>query len=284
MKLFIKKIIYFFKSFLNLDQLNSVELSGKLFNYSKFKFIPKTVLNVPFNLGRTARGISFKNLYDFNLPGNKQDFIGKQYIDQLNGVPHKKVIKDLLLIMKREEMLTAADIMNCPNNKRLKLYPAWSSLSPWDKFTIEEKYHTYIESFIKNRSRHGAKFICKNGKLTTEEIYSPTTAESHVNQIDKLIKSIRNKGFMKSDKSPRAYILVNNHNEWRWIMSSEGNHRSYLFYLFDVEKLTVIIEDVVYRESLKSSFNVKNGLYTLEEAENIFDGIFNGNSYIRGII
>lgn len=284
MKLLIKKIIYFLKSFLNLDQLNSIELSGKLFNYSKFKFLPYTVLNVPFSLGRTARGISFKNLLDNNLPENKQDYIGKQYIDQLNGVPNKKVIEDLMLIMKKEEILTAADIMNCPNNKRLQLYPAWSSLSPWDKFTIEEKYHTYIEAFIKNRSSHGAKFICKNGKLTTEEIYSPTTAESHVKQIEKLIKSIRNKGFMKSDKLPRAFILVNNYREWRWIMSSEGNHRSYLFYLFGVEKLPLIIEDVVYRESLKSSFNVKNGLYTIEEAENIFDGIFKGNSYIRGII
>ena len=67
-------------------------------------------------------------------------------------------------------------------------------------------------------------------------------------------------------------------------MSTEGNHRAYLFYFFGLKKFPVIIEDVIYRESLKFSYNVKSGLYTLKEAENIFDGISKGNFYIRGLI
>ena len=66
-------------------------------------------------------------------------------------------------------------------------------------------------------------------------------------------------------------------------MSTEGNHRAYLFYLFNEKKFTVVIEDVIYRESLKYCFNVKNGLYSLDEAENIFDYVFEGSTYIKGM-
>lgn len=67
-------------------------------------------------------------------------------------------------------------------------------------------------------------------------------------------------------------------------MSSEGTHRSYFFYFFGLKNFSVIIEDIIYRESLDFFYNVRNRLYSVKEAENIFDGIFNGSSYIRGII
>ena len=286
MKLLIKKIIFFFKSFLSLDQLNSFELTGKLANYSKFKFIPKTPLNVPFDLGRTARGIAFKNLNNFNLKEDKQDYIGKQYIDQLNGMSNDQLIKNFMSLLHKEENLTAADIMNCPNNKYLKCYPAWASVSPWDKLSTKNKYVTYLASFIENRNKHGASFYFTKAELKKEEIYSVDIAISHIKQNEKLIKSFREKGILKPNKLslPRVFILIKNSKEWRWIMASEGTHRSYLFYFFGLKKFSVIIEDVVYRESLESCYNVRNGIYSLEEAEKIFDGIFNGSSYIRGII
>ena len=145
MKLKIYKIIFFLKKFLNLDQLNSIELSGKLVTFSKLKFISKTPLNVPFDLGRTPRGISFKNLKNDNLLGNKQDCIGKLYIDQLNGMSNEQIINNHMFLLKKEENLTAADIMNCPNNKNLKNYPAWASVRPWDKLSIKVKFDNYIE-------------------------------------------------------------------------------------------------------------------------------------------
>ena len=52
MKLLIKKIIFLLKGFFNLDKLNRIESSGKLVFYSRFKFICKTPLKVPFDLGR----------------------------------------------------------------------------------------------------------------------------------------------------------------------------------------------------------------------------------------
>lgn len=284
-KLKIYKIIFFLKKCLNHDQLNCIELSGKLVTFSKLKFIPKTPLNVPFDLGRTPRGISFKNLKNDNLLGSKQDCIGKLYIDQLNGISNEQIINNHMLLLKKEKNLTAADIMNCPNNKNLKTYPAWASVRPWDKLSIKVKYDNYIETLIKNRSKYGAKFNFKNSKLNKEEIYSNEIAISHLKQNEKLIKSIREKGIQKPNKleMPRVIILVNNLKEWRWIIKS-GTHRSYIFYFLGLKQITAIIDDVVYRDSLKSCYNVKNGLYSLEEAENIFDGIFKGSYYIGGIV
>lgn len=284
MKFIIKKIIFFLKIILKLDQLNSVELSGKLSNYSQLKFLPKTPLYIPFNLGRTVRGISFEYLDNINLGENKKDLIGKQYIDLINNVPHETVIKNVMFLMKKEENMTAADIMNCPNNQYLNSFPAWASVLPWEKLSIKNKFDNYLRSFIKNRTKHGAKFVGRNGKLTKKEIYSEDVVISHVKQITKLISVIRKKGIKKTNNLPRVFILINKNNQWSWIMSTEGNHRAYLFYLLGLKKFPIIIEDVIYRESLKFSYNVKNGLYTLKEAENIFDGISNGNFYIRGLI
>lgn len=285
MKYLIKNIIYFLKIYLNLDQLNSIELSGKLVNFSKFKFIPKTPLTITFDLGRTPRGISFKNLNNENLPGNKQDHIGKLYIDQLNGISNEKIINYHMLLLKKEEDLTAADVMNCPNNKYLKSYPAWASVRPWDKLSIKDKYNTYLELLIKNRNKHGAKFNFKNGTLKKEEIYSNKIAISHLKQNEKLIKSIREKGIQKLNKSelPRVIVLINNFREWRWIIKA-GTHRSYIFYFIGLKQFSAIIDDVIYRESLESCYNVKNGLYSLEEAKKIFDGIFKGSFYVGGIV
>lgn len=285
MKLIIKKIIFFFKSFLKLDQLNSVELSGKLVNFSKLKFIPKTPLTITFDLGRTPRGISFINLNNYNLRGNKQDLIGKLYIDQLNGISNDQILNYHMKLLKKEANLTAADIMNCPNNKYLKSYPAWASVRPWDKLSIKNKYNNYLELLIKNRNMHGAKLKFKDSKPKKEEIYSNEIAISHLKQNEKLIRSMRKKGIKKSNISelPRIIILINNLREWRWIIKA-GTHRSYIFYFFGLKQFSAIIDDVVYRESLESCYNVKNGLYTLKEAENIFDGIFKGSLYIGGIV
>ena len=186
--------------------------------------------------------------------------------------------------MKKEENLTAADIMNCPNNKYLNSFPAWASVLPWEKLSIENKFESYLKSFIKNRNKHGAKFNQNNGKLTKKEIYSLNVVISHVKQTEKLISSIKKNGIKKTNNLPKIFLLINKNNEWRWIMSTEGNHRAYLFYFFGFRRIPTIIEDVICRDSLKSTYNVKNGLYSLNEAENIFDEIFKGNSYIRGLI
>jgi len=285
MKLIIKKIIFFLKTYLNLHQLNSVELSGKLILFSKFKLISKTHLEVPFSLGRTPRGISFKNLNNDKLKGSKQDLVGRLILDQLNGVSNDQIIKKHLLLLKKEENLTAAEVMHCPNNKYLKSYPAWASVRPWDKLSIKNKYDNYIELLFKNRNKHGAKFIVKKSRLKKEEIYSNNIAISHVKQYEKLIKSVREKGIEKTNilQMPQIIILINNSGQWRWIITA-GTHRAYIFYFLGLEQFSAIIEDVIYRESLASCYNVKNKLYSLEEAENIFDEIFKGSSSIGQIV
>ena len=285
MKYIIKKIIFFFKTYLNLHQLNSVELSGKLIHFSKFKLVPKTHLDVPFNLGRTPRGISFENLNNDQIKDSKQDLVGRLILDQLNGISNEQIIKKHLLLLKKEANLTAADVMHCPNNKYLKSYPAWASVRPWDKLSIKNKYSNYLELLFKNRNKQGVKFIFKKSRPKKEEIYSKDIAISHVKQYEKLIMSFRAKGIKKTNilEMPQIVILINKSGQWRWIITA-GTHRAYIFYFFGLKQFSAIIQDVVYRDSLESCYNVKNKLYSLEEAENIFDEIFTGSSCIGQIV
>ncbi len=275
LKLPIKKIIFFLKTLFRLDQLKLRESKGEIRNLSQLKFLPKTILNVPFNLGRSTRGISFENL--------EKDLVGKQFINQLNGVPQSTLINNYFVILKKESELNAGDVINLPNNNILKNYPAWAVVMPWERIDITKKYSEYIKLFIKNRKKHGLIFDNKVSDLTKKEIYSHEIAISHVVQTQKLLKSLRENGIKKSSNYPRIFILKNN-EKWRWIMATEGNHRAYLFYLLGLKNFSVIIEGIINKQKLRSCYNVKNGLYSLNEAEKIFDGIFDGSIYIRGMI
>ena len=67
-------------------------------------------------------------------------------------------------------------------------------------------------------------------------------------------------------------------------MDTEGNHRAYLYYLMNHSFVHVRLSDVVRRSNVDSWINVKNGLYTREEALKVFDLVFSGQHVLQGLI
>ena len=272
----IRKVIKTISLFLRSQYLNSYELKGKIgiATYLKFILIPK--VKVPFELGRSIRGTNF-------LEKQRNDqfhFFVKQLI---SGVSLDVLASSLFDTLQIEKKQSAAEIMDCNNNKKLKVYPAWAHVLPWDDMDIEEKYNTYFDFFIKNRSLHGLNFSNKSTKYKNEIMYSKDLAYSHINQTSKLLKSLKDNGY-KTGKNPPNFEILIKDDSWRWYMSSEGNHRAYLCHNLGYLFFEGYINRIVNIKDYKSWKNVKNGTYTKEEAINIFNKIFQGSYSIRGTV
>ena len=261
---------------MSLCNLNKNELQGFISPLSKLRFMPFTRVIVPFSLGRTVRGLSFNK--NFML-----DPYGKLCMDIFNGADHKDIISDLLITFKKEKDLRAADIVHLRNNIKLRKYPAWAIVMPWEKLSIEEKFESYPDIFYKNRSSKDLTFENSSRLSIIETMYSSKSLESKVNQMKKLFKSIKRHGLKKNTNLPKINILVKA-NEWRWFMGDAGNHRSYICSCFDFEIFEGRVSSIIYKNEVNSWPNVKNSTYSSEEAENIFDSYFDGSNVLRGIV
>ena len=183
---------------------------------------------------------------------------------------------------KKESNLTAADILGLKSNIKLKKYPAWSYVLPWADQDIEIKYKTYENIQKINRKRKSLDYNFKNLANNNQYIYSIEMADSQVNQSIRLLDSISKNGFKSELGLPSIHILVKD-KEWRWFMS-QGNHRAYILYLLNYKFIDVTIDSVIYKKKSHLWPNVKNGLFKIEEAELVFDYLFEAKSPVGPIV
>ena len=275
-KFFLLIFIDYLKKSLLLFNLSNKESNGYISLLSRLRFMPYTSVVVPFSLGRTIRGSSF----DKNL---MLDPYGKFCMDIFNGVDNKVIFKNLLKVFDKEKDLTAADIVHLRNNAKLKKYPAWAVVMPWEKLSIEEKFDSYPDIFYKNRSSKDLTFEDSSRLSIIETMYSKKSLESKVNQMKKLFKSIKCHGLKKNTSLPKINILIDA-NEWRWFMGDAGNHRSYICSCFDFELFESRVSSIINKREVNSWPNVINGTYSVKEAESIFDSYFDGYNVLRGIV
>ncbi len=276
----IKKLILilidFIKKFIFFGNLDKKEFKGFLSKFSKFKFLPYTHVIVPFSLGRTIRGVSFGK--NFTL-----DPYGKLCEDISNDVDYKIIYETLLISLKKEKNLNAADIINLRTDIKLKNYPAWAIVMPWEKINIEEKFETYPEIFFRNRNLKGLDFENNSRESILKEMHSSKSLESKIQQMKSLFESINNSYKIRRTNLPKINILIKD-NEWRWFMGDDGNHRSYILSCINHNFLDARVDKIINKNNVKNWHNVKNGTYSINDAENIFDSFFHGSDVLRGII
>ena len=270
----IKIAIEFIKKSLLLCNLNKNESQGFISPLSKLRFMPNTIVIVPYSLGRTCRGVSFNENFT-------QDTFGKLWIAIFNGAGIKDATRDLMIKFKEEKDLRASDIVHLRNNVKLRKYPAWAFVLPWDKLSIQEKFESHPDSFYRNRSQNGLTFENSSRASIIERMYSLKSMESKVNQMQKIFKSIKRYGLKKTSDLPNINIFVDG-NEWRWSMGDAGNHRSFVCSGLAFETFEVRVSSIIYKNKVNSWQNVKNGTYSSEEAEYIFDSYFDGSDVVFG--
>lgn len=275
-----KKIILFIidsiKHITSLSTLNALELKGFTSTLSKLRFFPNTKVTMPFSLGRTVRGVSFdKNLL--------LDPAGKLCNEILNNEDDDVIYNNLSEEFEKQKFLSAADIVCFRDNHILKNYPAWALVMPWEKVSIEEMFDSYPRAFYKNRISKGLVFESSSRKSIVKLMYSSEFIENRIAQYKNLFESIQKNGILRPYDIPKVNILLKG-NEWRWFMGDGGNHRSYIFSSMGHSFFTVRVNAIINKNEINNWHNVKNGTYSVEEAEKIFDNYFDGSKVYRGMV
>ena len=247
----------------------------KLISLRELNLQKKTPLRVPFSLGRSARGIPFdKNLI-------KDPFYNIIYQKSENKNT-REIIDYLFEILKDEDNLSAADIVGLKKNNKLKQYPPWSSVLPWEKTDIDFKFKTYENIQKATREQKAFEYNFQNRIAKENYLCSIEMAESHVIQTMKLLENIKKIGFKPKLGLPSFHILIKD-KEWKWYMS-QGNHRAYILYHLNFKFIYGTIDSLIFREESYLWPNVLNGLYTIEESEIVFDYLFEGKRSISSNI
>lgn len=276
LKYFYNSIITIIKKLSFLENFNSLEKKGKVCNFTKLKIIPKTNVILPFKLGRTIRGLSFRK----NI---KKDPFALFVLKMHKGSSKKDLIKFLVSKYKIEKNLNAAKIVRLKNNSRLSKYPAWALTMPWDKISIEDKFLNYPDIFFKNRFKYRLNLRKLKHKKKTNFFYSIENALSQFNQTKKLLYSIKKYGTKNLNSLPKINILIDG-GKWRWFMTDEGNHRAYIFSINGSMNFHCEVSRIIYKKNVSNWHNVKNGLYSRREALLIFNNFFLGVKCLRGLV
>tara|TARA_B100000768_G_C11243861_1_gene360844 strand:- start:201 stop:1067 length:867 start_codon:yes stop_codon:yes gene_type:complete len=269
-------VIDFIKKFLFLSNLSKVELQGFIKPLTRFRLMPYTKIEAPYILGRTVRGVSF----DGNIT---LDPAGRLCMDVFSDEDCKTAVSNLSPVFEKQKDMSAADIVNLSNNITLKKYPVWALVMPWEKLNIEEMFESYPRIFYKNRSDQGLIFEDKSRSSIIKTMYSPKFIENRVNQMNKLYESIMRQGFLQDSNLPKINILVKE-NEWRWFMGDGGNHRSYVLCFLGHEFFNARVSSIINKNEVNKWHNVRNGTYSVSDAESIFDSYFDGSKVHRGMV
>lgn len=266
------KLLRTIHNFFGFNKLTPKENNGVFDVLTKFKFIKKSIHFLPYSRGLTIRGISFLvyNKDPFGSCFKNQDF------KNFNKNTYAKKLEKFYISEKNKKI---KDYNSVFLNSKYHNYPIWSFSYPWENMSIDEKYKHYPKLVLQNR----IEYVVNSENLNLSNLYNLDYAISHANQFDDLLNKINSQGFNHDLSRPKVIILVKN-NEWKWIMSGQGNHRAYLLRFLENNYLPVQIESIVHYEKLKKLKKKGNFSYTEKQAKKIFDYVFDGNNVTRGII
>lgn len=262
------------KSLVSLTELSAYESLGNFRFLTRIKVFPNTTIRLPYSLGRTIRGLPFDTC---TITDPFAIFIQKCIS---NNLTHDTA-DYLSNLYKLDANLTAADIIGIPSNINLRKYPSWCIVLPWEPLTLEKMYDIHPKNFKNNRSEYANSIISKNHQGIS--LYSKENAYSQIKQTKKLWESINAIGVQPFKPLPSAIILIDG-SSWRWFMTTSGNHRAYLTKIFGCSHLSVRVHSFVYKQDALNWPNVKNGTFSVHEAIEVFESIFNGTKPIRGSV
>lgn len=268
-------IIDSLKKLFLLNNLTKRESQGLSSLLTRLRFLPNTIIKVPFCLGRTVRGASFDKNYLLDLSG-------RVCADIVKNTDLSIITNYYIKEFKIQKNSNAADVVGL-SNANLKKFPAWALVMPWDKETIIDKFNFYPSAFYRNRHFNGLEFKDSSRESIINKMYSIEHVENKINQMQELYQSIKINGYIEDNNLPRINILIKG-NKWRWFMGDGGNHRSNVLNCLEYKFFSARVSNIIDVRNMEDWKNVKNGTYSLEEAREIFDSFFNGDKVRIGMV
>lgn len=254
--------------------LNQNEIDGELnyLTFLKFKF--GYIIDLPYGVGRTNRGLNFDN-HEYVFTGLVRDLGNKKNKNEIK----KKLFTEFI----KYKDLKVFDINEYMNNSILKSSPIWNMVAPWEKTDKSNLDLDYLYKFYKNRKEHKLNFESENPNEIVKKMYSNESAISQLNQYENLYKKIKKEGYKDDYKNlPTAVILVDK-KKWVWIIQS-GNHRAYIKKGMGDYFIKCKILDIVKLEKIRKCYNVKNNIFSKKEAVLFFKRVFEGKKIVRGVV
>lgn len=255
-------------------KLNERELSGKFNFFTNIKLKIIHSANLPFNIGRTNRGLSFKNNY----------FI---YTGLVNGLAKNNnksdLYKKLFEEFEKYKNYTIKNIKIFSFDSNYNSLPLWSMVAPWQNTNLDTLNESYLFDFYKNRVMHGLKFRKMNKNEILNMMYSKNSAISQFKQFKNLYDKISRTGYEDNLNDLPTAIILHNNKKWIWIIES-GNHRAYIKHEIGYKQINCRIVKVINANKPSKCSNVRNNLYSIDEASLFFKRVFEGKYPIRGIV
>ena len=230
------------------------------------------ITNVNLVDGRTNRW--------FDLTGESLDpavFAIRASLDL--GLSGKDLYENILGILEQHKSLTgcsnAAEKLGLyTETTRLREFPEWADVNPWDSQSVEEKFAQFPQLVKGNRGDHGLLIETDNSEEIMR-IAQDLSLPSHAMQYAKLTEKIKANGFRYGEAYGyvTAEILVKN-GQVRWKPGGDGNHRVAVVSALGNKSIPVLVTRIINYEHHRFWPNVMNGTFEESSAVEVFDSIF----------
>jgi len=260
----------------NFFELTNFELNGNLNGIIKLKlFRAKKYLS--YLNGASVRGV------DFGLEGIDPIMDAVRFL--YDGESIERATTHIYNAYCNEKNKSAAEQLQLNSTHKLSNYPAWATVLPWEIDEIDNKLKTYPIALQRNRSVNGLNFENNNENTIIERSYSLDAASSQAKQYYRILNLVKNKELKINDSElPNALIYLSpNGKSWKWIMDKEGNHRAYTSF-FCHKKIKVEVKSFINPRNIHAWPNVRNKLFTKEQALNIYEKMISGRCCVRPLI
>ena len=161
----------------------------------------------------------------------------------------------------------------------LKAFPAWNTLLPWENISIDIKSAERTICALQDNKEHGKKLDISFGWRNFGPV-SDDILELETNRVWSLYKSIKNNGFIRGDHQSGdigAVVLMKADGSWRWLVESGGQHRAAILGALGYQSTPIRIWKIVREEDVMIWPAVIKGYYSVGQAIQIFNNIFDAD-------
>lgn len=156
--------------------------------------------------------------------------------------------------------------------------PPWSVLLPWQNRSVDLNRKMRQDCAFYDNREHGLKADIIEGWRDFGPV-SKNILDIEVSRLHSLMLSIKKFGIQRHNKIGGdivVTVLINDENEFRWLVFNGGQHRAAVISAMGYKKVAVQVKQLVERKDVLFWPNVQSGVYSKESALKIFDRIFYG--------
>jgi len=184
----------------------------------------------------------------------------------------KKILKEYYDLVSPK---SAGHLFDSPKESKLYDYPTWAVIMPWQVENIDF-WMNHVRETVKLENQ--IKYDINSGWAWTGPS-DQNKLSIETKRLSVLLDSILINGYKRhngKDGDINATILYKDNNEWVW-QASAAQHRACVLSALGRDSIQVRVTKYVKRNEVASWPQVINGFFSVDEALNIFDKIFDGD-------